>query len=92
MNSFGMSAHDEPENFFDDAIRKKEHAFVVFSSKRIIRLIEKLPLEDINVLMDATFRIVPIGEFKQLLVLYTRIQYEVTFDGVLFVVQYGMYL
>lgn len=79
MEAFGMTAHDDAETFFDDAIRDTAngHAFCVFSSKKTVRLIEELPLADRHILMDATFKIVPIGEFKQLLVLYARIQNEV---------------
>lgn len=50
----------------------------MFSSRKIVRLIEELPPADRHILMDATFKIVPIGEFKQLLVLYARIKNEVT--------------
>lgn len=59
--------------FFDIAIEKSTHSFCVFSSKATIELINQhIPLEERHILMDATFRIVPIGPFKQLLILYIR--------------------
>lgn len=90
MQAFGMTAHDDPEQFFDDAIRDEQngHAFCVFSSKKTIRLIEELPPSERHVLMGATFKIVPIGEFKQLLVLYIRIKNEVMHSNCLYLYVY----
>lgn len=78
---FGHTADkNQPEKFFDFAVKKETHSFCVFSSKKIIRLVlEHVPVPDRHILMDATFKIVPIGEFSQLLILYFRIKYEVCF-------------
>lgn len=81
MQAFGMSAHegDKKCKFFDGAIQKKHHCFCVFSSKTIINLVHKhIPVDERHILMDATFKIVPVGEFSQLLILYIRIKYEVS--------------
>lgn len=62
-------------NFFDIAVenKKKKFSFCVFSSKTTLELIEKnIPIPERHILMDATFRIVPIGPFKQLLIMYIR--------------------
>lgn len=61
--NFGMSLH-KPKNhpFFNGAVDAGSHSFCVFSSKATIDLV-----------CDATFKIVPTSVFKQLLILYVRI-------------------
>lgn len=76
---FGQTAHKvDPERLFDGAIRKETHSFCVFSSKKIIKMVEE-NVDEYHVLMDATFKIVPIGQFQQLLILYFRIKHEACF-------------
>lgn len=61
--------------FFDGAFenKKKQFSFCAFSSKATIKLIEShIPVAERHISMDATFRIVPVGKFKQLLILYIR--------------------
>lgn len=61
--------------FFDGAVenKTKQFAFCVFSSKTTVQLIEKhIPPAKRHVLMDATFRVVPVGKFNQLFILYIR--------------------
>lgn len=71
MTSYGQAHHvNKKYRFFDAAIESPDHSFCVFSSKATIELIlEKMPPAEREILMDATFRIVPIGQFKQLLIL-----------------------
>lgn len=65
--------------FFDAAIETAEYSFSVFSSKATIELIKtNIPPAERHILMDATFRIVPVGPFKQLLILYVRKQKQVS--------------
>lgn len=82
MNSYGSTlqtvdlngdALPEKLRFFDTAYECKNYAYCVFSSKQTIELIEKnMKPSERHVLMDATFRIVPVGPFNQLLILYIR--------------------
>lgn len=80
MNTFGMSAHRSNKKiFFDGAVKKADHSFCVFSSKTIVELVKThIPVDERHILMDATFKIVPLSEFKQLLILYIRIKFEVS--------------
>lgn len=49
-----------------------------FASSEIINLIEKnIPIGSRDYLMDATFRIVPVGCFRQLLVIYIAYQKQI---------------
>lgn len=73
---------EQKYKFFDGAFehKKKKFAFCVFSSKATIKLIkEHIPLSDRHILMDATFRVVPIGQFNQLFILYIRKNDKVKF-------------
>lgn len=79
FSSYGRSLHVE-ENFifFDGAVDATNYSFCVFSSKKTIALVqENFKPEEIEILMDATFRIVPVGPFKQLLILYFRVHKKV---------------
>ncbi|XP_055306512.1 uncharacterized protein LOC129570813, partial [Sitodiplosis mosellana] len=64
--------------FFDGAVDNGDEAFCVFSSKVSLQLIEaEIPPNKRHILMDATFRTVPIGPFNQLLILYMKRQKKV---------------
>lgn len=79
MATYGHSLHvDKPFRFFDGTVETKDYSFCVFSSKATVQLIEKkIEISKREILMDATFRIVPVGPFKQLLILYIRKQKKV---------------
>lgn len=63
----------EKHRFFDTAFECKEYAYCIFTSKQTVELIENnLKAKNRHVLMDATFRVTPVGPFKQLLILYIR--------------------
>lgn len=65
-------------SFYDAAEDHGDHAFCVFSSKVSIQLIEaEIPEKRRHILMDATFRTVPMGPFNQLLILYVKKQKKV---------------
>lgn len=76
---FGTTASTlDPEPFFDGAFERDTHSFCVFSSKKTIKMCkEHLSTGECHILMDATFKIVPCGVFKQLLILYIRVKHEV---------------
>lgn len=59
------------KDFFRKVHVSDEFAYAVFASQNIVELIMKyIPEHRRKYLMDATFRIVPYGEFKQLLVIH----------------------
>lgn len=65
----------QKNRFFDGAFenKQKQFSFCCFSSKTTIKLIEKhIPADKRHILMDATFRVVPMGKFNQLFILYIR--------------------
>lgn len=74
ITSYGQTLHvDKTYRFYDGVFESPDHSFCVFSSKATIELItEKMPIAERHILMDATFRVVPIGPFYQLLILYIR--------------------
>lgn len=88
MKSFGSTfSGDSDENdglsdgvhkFFDTAVEKDGYSFCIFSSKPIIGLIEThIPRHLWHILMDATFKTVPVGPFNQLLILHIRKSHQV---------------
>lgn len=82
MNTYGFSQHKEDRRrFFDVAVQRNDYSYCVFSSKHLIELaLGNLVEDDLHVLMDATFKIVPFGGFSQLLILYIRVKHEVSFN------------
>lgn len=62
---------DHREIFFDHLHQSTDFSYCVFSSKKIIEFIRcKSEIGERNYLIDATFKVVPIGTFKQLLVIH----------------------
>lgn len=81
----------EKYDFFDQIVenKKKTFSFCVFSSKVTLELIKRdIPIQDRHILMDATFRIVPVGPFKQLLIIYIRKHHKVIFMMILILVRH----
>lgn len=77
MDAFGYSRIGEPcsKTFFKGTVWKNTEGCAVFASDAIIALIEEnIPVGTRIYAMDATFRIVPCGCFKQLLIIYVRYQ------------------
>lgn len=73
MDSIGRSQHVGNPEFFNGAVQTENYSFCVFSSKYVIDLIEKHI--DVNLRqysLDATFKVVPIGPFNQLLIFYAN--------------------
>lgn len=71
MNGLGKSQHSEKNIFFDGVVETNRYSFCIFSSKYICRLIdEHIPNDRRHYLMDATFKVCPVGPFNQLLIIY----------------------
>lgn len=68
FEEFGRSKHDEKRDFFKVAFSCNEFQYCIFASDTIIDQMREMP--DRTILMDATFKVVPCGEFKQLLIIY----------------------
>lgn len=74
-HTFGVN---ETKDVFDGAVDNSDSKFCVFSSKKQIRLIrEHIPQNKLHLLMDATFKSVPLGPFNQLLIIYARVKHQV---------------
>lgn len=69
---FGLTKdEDNPRHFFTACIKEENNSFCLFSSLKSIELIkENIQPSQRTYLMDATFKIVPHGCFKQLLIIY----------------------
>lgn len=71
MLSIGTSQHEENYVFFDGIVETEKFSFCVFSSKYCINLIENhIELSRRRFMMDATFKICPLGPFRQFLIIY----------------------
>lgn len=70
--SYGLSQDiDDPKPFFTACISEADFLFCIFSSQKSLKLVkENVSESERKWLMDATFKIVPNGCFKQLLVIY----------------------
>lgn len=71
--SFGLSRHDVPNQFYKGTQVTAAFENTFFASDEVIEMIKKnIPRGERNYLMDATFKIVPIGSFTQLLIIYVE--------------------
>lgn len=71
---YAKTKHDDGREIFLDTIHKvSDFSYMIFTSKRILKLIkEKIALKDRKYLIDAIFKIVPFGQFGQLLMIYVK--------------------
>lgn len=68
-SAFGTTTDDKP--FYYGSISNEKSSCAIFGSQEIMDNIEKnIPTQDRVYLMDATFKIVPMGFFTQLLLIY----------------------
>lgn len=86
-----MTAEDIVEKFEDHQIREKygkyykttvnknEFAFSIFYSQKMINRMRFLKGHR-EIMIDATFKVVPKGPYKQLLILYVAYKNNVSFD------------
>lgn len=74
FDEYGMSKHsDHRERFFNTIYECASFSYCIFSSVKIIKhMDENIDNRRRQILMDATFKIVPAGPFKQLLVIYAE--------------------
>lgn len=74
LDTYGKTIHEnENHKFYNGAVETSKYSFCVFSSPKTAQLMQQhIPTAERDILMDATFRIVPVGPFKQLLILYIR--------------------
>lgn len=74
FDEYGMSKHtDRREIFFNTIYESSAFSYCIFSSQTIIKLMdENIDRNRKKILMDATFKIVPAGPFKQFLVIYVE--------------------
>lgn len=71
LNTLGRSKHTDKSIFFDGVVEKDTHSFCVFSSKYVISLIAKnIEPARRHFMIDAKFKVVPVGPFYQLLIIY----------------------
>lgn len=73
FEEYGKSKHDKKNIFFKTAYHCAQFSYCVFASESIISTINaSIPVENRRYLMDATFKIVPDGIFKQILIIYVE--------------------
>lgn len=81
--NYGMTRRfnaDEKRDFFKHAFECDDFAYCVFASDDVIKAItENVPIENRNLFADGTFKITPIGIFKQVLILFCKINESVSF-------------
>lgn len=75
MQHFGTAKNAEDKTFFKIVFKCDAFEYCVFASDRIIELIEKYfpDIAERRYLMEATFKIVPVGPYKQFLILYVEL-------------------
>ncbi len=67
---FGYTKHDNPRVFYTAAIEENDYGYCVFVSDAIIEIIEKyITIENRNYVIDATYKISYIGNFRDLIVI-----------------------
>lgn len=75
MHSYGMTLESggiKGTPFFRKVVSEPGFAYCIFASQFIIDRIATLPPDDRHFLMDGTFRVVPYGDFYQLLVIHVK--------------------
>lgn len=81
MKEYGLSYHDSPRIFYKGVYECASFAYCVFASDEIIETMQaNITVQNRHFLIDATFKVVPLGPFTQLLVIYTEYFREVGLD------------
>lgn len=71
--TFGKTRHDVPYEFYKGTLVQSNFECTFFSSESIINNIKThIPKGKRHYFLDATFKIVPFGTFKQILILYVE--------------------
>lgn len=64
----------EKSTFFKHAYECADFSFCVFSSDDIVKYIEaNVPVSERKIFSDATFKVCPFGQFKQLLIVFCEL-------------------
>lgn len=71
-----VDGYDEKKIYYGTVI-KKHFAFTVFVFWSIVDIVRTLPKPQRTFMCDATFKIVPYGEYKQLFIIYIEYQEKV---------------
>lgn len=83
MENIGCSQHKDKQVFFDGVIETESFSYCVFSSKYTMELIrQRIETNRLNYMMDATFKICPLGIFKQILIVYVSYIDKVNMNNV----------
>lgn len=78
MSKFGLNSRKN-ERFYINTVQRKTFSFTIFASVQIMSLIEKhVKPMDRRYLIDGTFQLVPIGFFRQLLIIHIEYMNDVS--------------
>lgn len=70
---FGLSRHDVPTQFYKGTQITASFENTFYASDTVIEIIKtNIPTGNSNYMIDATFKIVPFGSFKQFLIIYVE--------------------
>ncbi|XP_062141719.1 uncharacterized protein LOC133849565 [Drosophila sulfurigaster albostrigata] len=79
MNRFGMTKGNFPKVFFKKLYASSSFAYCVFASDKVITLMQaNIEEQNRHFLIDATFKVCPFGDFKQLLLIYVKHMQKIT--------------
>lgn len=68
LNKYGRSKDESASTFYFGTVIEQEFKYSVFASSLILAKVDGMAVLHYHV--DATFKVVPFGEFKQLLVIH----------------------
>lgn len=76
--NYGMSKRasngEEPKQFFNYAYECDEFAYCIFSSKEVISaVLEHTETNERKLFADGTFKICPMGQFTQVLIIFAEL-------------------
>lgn len=78
MSKFGLNSRKN-ERFYMNTVRGNTFSFTIFASAQIMTLIENhVKPMDRRYLIDGTFQLVPIGFFRQLLIIHIEYMNDVS--------------
>lgn len=89
MKEYGMTVATgdaESAAFYRKVVSESRFAYCIFASSSIIEHIGTLPMDKRHYLMDATFHVVPYGDFSQLLVIHATFIDKVRLSSSFFLV------
>lgn len=78
MKEYGVTYHDRPRTFYKGVYECATFSYCVFASDETIETMQaNITVENRHFLIDGTFKVVPLGPFTQLLVIYIQYFHEV---------------